>query len=407
MPLNDARIRAAKPDEKRYKLADGGGLYLVVEPNGSKLWRYKYRINGRENVFSIGAYPAVSILAARREHLAARERVISGEHPVKLKRATRAAQRFAAANTFKALAEEWYESKVTAKSWTDYYTGQVRSGLDRDLLPALGSLPIDQIAPLEVMDVLRNVVSRGAPSVAVNLRQWASQVFRLAVLSGRASSDPAATLKGVVLRPPVQHAQALGREAAGVLLNRVRGYRGNLITRCALTLMVYTFVRTIEMRRAEWSEFDLDAMLWQIPAEKMKKRRIHLVPLVPQVVEALNLLRPLTGAGRFLFPNTRKPDKVMSATTVNRALEHMGYASGEVTGHDFRATASTMLYEQGYSSEVVEMQLAHVEANKTKRSYNHAKYLQERREMMRWFANELDASAAERAALALARTSAS
>jgi hypothetical protein len=188
MPLNDARIRAAKPDEKRYKLADGGGLYLVVEPNGSKLWRYKYRINGRENVFSIGAYPAVSILAARREHLAARERVISGEHPVKLKRATRAAQRFAAANTFKALAEEWYESKVTAKSWTDYYTGQVRAG---------------------------------------------------------------------------------------------------------------------------------------------------------------------------------------------------------------------------YSSEVVEMQLAHVEANKTKRSYNHAKYLQERREMMRWFANELDASAAERAALALARTSAS
>jgi integrase len=407
MPLNDARIRAAKPGAKRYKLADGGGLYLVVEPNGSKLWRYKYRIGGRENIYSLGAYPGVGILAARRAHLAARELVMRGEHPVKQKREIRAAQRFAAANTFKAIAEEWYESKVTAKRWTAYYADQVRTGLDRDLLPALGALPIDQITPLEILDVLRGVVVRGAPSVAINLRQWASQVFRLAVLSNRATSDPAATLKGVVLKPPVKHAEALGREKAGILLNRIQGYGGNLITRCALKLMVYTSVRTVEMRKAEWSEFDLDAMIWQIPAEKMKKKRVHLVPLVPQVVDVLNQLRPLTGAGRFLFPNTRRSDAVMSATTVNRALEHMGYPSGEVTGHDFRATASTMLYEQGYSSEVVEMQLAHVETNKTKRSYNHAKYLAERRAMMQWFADQLDASAAEQAALALTRAVAS
>jgi integrase len=405
MPLNDARIRAAKPGAKRYKLADGGGLYLVVEPTGSKLWRYKYRIDGRENVFSIGAYPGIGILAARREHMAARERVLRGEHPVKLKREARVAQRFAAANTFKCLAEEWYDGKVNAKRWTGYYASQVRAGLDRDLLPSLGAISIDQITPLQIHELLSNVVARGAPSVAVNLRQWASQVFRLAILSSRATNDPAAPLKGVVLRPPVKHAEAMGREKAGVLLNRIQGYGGNLITRCALKLMVYTFVRTIEMRRAEWSEFDLDSMIWQIPAEKMKKRRMHIVPLAPQVIDVLEELRPLTGAGRYLFPNTRRPNAMMSVTTINRALEHMGYLGGEVTGHDFRATASTMLYERGYSSEVVEMQLAHLEQDKTKRSYNHAKYLAERRELMLWFANELDASATEQAALALKRSS--
>jgi len=401
MPLTEGRIRAAKPAAKRYKMADGGGLYLVVEPNGSKLWRYKYRIGGRENVFSIGAYPRVGILDARREHIAARERVMKGEHPVKLRREVKAAERFASERTFKAIAEEWYAAKV--RGWTAYYASQVRTGLDRDLIPLLGACAIDEVTPMEIHDLLQGVVARGAPSVAVNLRQWVSQVFRLAVLSNRCVSDPAASLKGTVLRPPVNHAKAIGRDAAGVLMTRINGYGGNLVTRCALRLLVYTFVRTVEMRRAEWSEFDLERNVWLIPAEKMKKRRLHLVPLVPQVIAILDELRPLTGGGRFLFPNSRRANDIMSATTINRALEHMGYSTGDVTGHDFRATASTMLYEHGYRDEVVEMQLAHVEVNKTKRSYNHAKYLDERRVMMQWFADQLDASAAEQAALALPR----
>lgn len=404
MPLNEARIRAAKPRPTRYKMADSGGLYLVVEPTGSKLWRYKYRINGRENVFAIGAYPKLTIHEARREHLAARDLVAKGEHPVKTRRDIKAAKRVSAERTFRAIAEEWYLAHTEAKRWTTYYAGQIRAGLDKDLLPRLGERPIAEITPMEVMELLDDVVARGAPAVAINLRQWASRIFRVAVRTGRCGADPAAALKGTVLRPPVKHAKALGREGAGVLKTRIDAYRGNLTTRCALQLMAYTFVRTVEMRRAEWSEFDLDARVWQIPSTKMKKRRIHLVPLVPQVIALLDELRPLTGAGQYLFPNSRRPKDVMSATTINRALEHMGYESGDVTGHDFRATASTMLYEKGYREEVVETQLAHIEEKKTKRAYNHAQYLDERRAMMEWFASELDASAAEQAALALQRT---
>lgn len=403
MALNEAKIRAAKPRAKLYKIADAGGLYLAVKPNGSKLWRYKYRLHGKENTYSIGDYPRVGIIDARREHVAAKDQVLKGEHPITKRRAEASAKRLAAATTFAAIAEEWYAAKMAAGAWKPYYAAQIRTGLDTDLLPSLGKCPIDTIAPMDVLDVLNSVINRGAPTVAINLRQWASQVFRLAVRSGRCSTDPAATLRGVVLRPPVQHAKALGREDAGVLLTRINGYRGNLTTKCALQLMAYTFVRTVEMRRAEWTEFDLESLVWTIPAHKMKKKRIHVVPITRQVARILETLRPLTGAGPFLFPNTRRAHDVMSATTVNRALEHMGYASSDITGHDFRATASTMLYEKGYREDLVEMQLAHVEEKKTKRAYNHAKYLDERRGMMQWFADELDASAAEQAALALPR----
>jgi integrase len=403
--LTDFRIRQAKPAARAYKLFDGGGLYLLVTPVGSKLWRYKYRIHGQENVFSIGAYPAFSLVDARREHVAARDRVNAGEHPVQLRRRRKEASKQAQENTFEAIGEEWYKAAVDAEQWTAYYAAQVRRGLDQDLYPRLGQRPIADITAPEMLAVLRLVEARGAPSVAINLRQWASAIFRLAARTSRCVADPAGLLKGVILRPPVQNAQALGREGAGVLLTRIRGYGGNLTTKVAALLMAYTFVRTIEARNAEWSEFDLEAGLWEIPAAKMKKRRIHLVPLSSQAVAAVRELLPLTSGGRYLFPNSRKVDTVMSATTINRALEHMGYASAEVTGHDFRATASTMLYEKGYREEVVEMQLAHVEAKKTKRAYNHAKYLDERRAMMQWFADELDASAAEQAALALARRS--
>lgn len=403
MAITEAKIRAAKPRAKLYKLADGGGLYVAVKPNGAKLWRYKYRLHGKENTYSIGDYPRVGILDARREHVAAKDQVLKGEHPVAKRRAEASVKKLANAMTFAAIAEEWYGAKMAADAWKPYYAAQIRTGLDTDLLPTIGKRPIDTIVPMDVLEVLNAVVERGAPTVAINLRQWASQVFRLAVRSGRCRTDPAATLKGVVLRPPVQHAKALGREDAGVLLTRINSYGGNLTTKCGLQLMAYTFVRTVEMRRAEWAEFDLENLVWTIAAHKMKKKRIHLVPITVQVARILEELRPLTGAGTYLFPNTRRADDVMSATTVNRALEHMGYPSSAITGHDFRATASTMLYEKGYREEVVEMQLAHVEEKKTKRAYNHAKYLEERRDMMQWFADELDASAAEQAALALSR----
>lgn len=403
MPLTDVRIRQAKPAAKAYKLADGGGLYLLVSPAGSKLWRYKYRLGGVENVYAIGSYPALSLLDARREHLAARDLVDAGGHPIQQRRRLKALKVKADGNTFGAIAEEWFNAGIAAKRWGDYYAGQIRTGLDNDLLPVLKSRPIADIEPMELHDLLRGVEARGAPSVAINLRQWASTIFRFAVRSGRCTADPAAILKGAILRPPVKHAQALGTDGAGALLVRIRNYGGHYVTISALKLMTYTFVRTVEMRRAEWCEFDLENKVWTIPANKMKKKRIHTVPLSSQVVDLIKSLQPFTGGGRYLFPNSRRPMAMMSATTINRALEHMGYSSGEVTGHDFRATASTMLYEQGYREEHVEFQLAHLEEKKTKRAYNHAQYMDERRAMMQWFADELDASAKKQSALALAR----
>lgn len=403
MPLNDMLIRKAKPLPKQYRLADSGGLYLQVSPSGAKLWRYKYRIGGRENVYSIGIYPDVSLLDARRIHAEARQRVAAGQHPLKHQRDQAAMVARRSAMTFGVVYAEWLAMKDAAGRWTDYYRKQVARGFEADLLPALGDRPIAEITAQELKAVLDGVVARGAPAVAINLRQWSSAVFTHAMIDGRVAANPATALHRTIARPPTQHAKALGEDGAGVLLARINAYRGYLTTQCGLKLLAYTFVRTVEMRRAEWSEFDLDARVWSIPASKMKKRRVHLVPLADQVVAVLALLRPLTGGGRYLFPNSRRPDAIMSATTINRALEHMGYGSAEVTGHDFRATASTMLYEAGYREELVETQLAHVEEKRTKRAYNHAAYLEERRAMMQWFADQMDAHAATQAAQALPR----
>jgi integrase len=403
MALTDVRIRQAKAGAKPYKMGDGHGLYVQVMPNGSKYWRYKYRLGHREHVFAVGTYPALSIAEARNIHAAARRSVKAGDHPIKEKRRQKVAALQAADTSFEKVARAWHSANVDAEQWTWRHAQQIIKSLEADAFPQIGRTPIHELTAGDVLEMLRLVEKRGAPAVAINLRQWVSAVFIHAIRVGLCANNPALALKGVILRPPIEHAQALGRAGAGTLLARIRGYGGNLTTKAGMALMAYTFVRTTEMRNAEWDEFDLDSGIWLIPAPKMKMRREHLVPLSRQAVDVVRSLIPLTGAGRFLFPNSRRADDVMSATTVNRALEHMGYASGSVSGHDFRATASTMLYEAGYREELVEMQLAHAERNKTKRAYNHAKYVDERRVMMQWFADELDASATENAALAIAR----
>ena len=403
MALTDVRVRQAKPGAKPYKMADGHGLALQVMPNGSKYWRYKYRIERKEYTFAVGTYPALSIAEARAIHVAAREAVRAGEHPIKEKRRAKAAASRASGASFEALARQWHAGAVQADQWTERYATNLLTNLEADVFPQFGRMPVKDITTADILSMLRLVVQRGAPSVAINLRQWVGAVFRYAIREGHVEIDPAEAARGAILKPPTEHAKALGRESAGILMTRIRNYKGYLTTKYGMLLMAYTFVRTVEMRRAEWSEFDLEAGLWTVPGSKMKRRRMHLVPLSRQAVEAIRALQPLTGAGRYLFPNSRRPDDIMSATTVNRALEHMGYPTAEVTGHDFRATASTMLYEAGYREEVVEIQLAHLEEKKSKRAYNHAQYLDERRAMMQWFADQLDASADEQSALALKR----
>lgn len=393
MPLTDIKIRQAKPADKPIKLADTAGLYLEVKPSGSKLWRYRYRIAGRENLFAIGEYPQVSLADARKARDDARELIRQGRHPAHARQTERTRQINANALTFKAIAEEWIEKKRSR--WAPYYLMQVERGMKKDIYPRIGRLPIRSVTAADVLAILDRATKRGAEVVALNLRQWCSQVFRYAVATLRADHDPASALRGAVIRPPVNHSRPMDRDEIAAFLRKLQGFGGHRTTVIALRLLLLTFVRTIEMRKAEWTEVDLAAAEWRIPAEKMKMRRLHIVPLSAQAVAMLTELKGITGAGRWLFPNHRRPHDVMSATTVNHALMSLGFASATVTAHDFRATASTRLHEMGLRSDFIELQLAHVERNRVRAAYNHADHLAERAAMMQTWADWLDAVAAD------------
>lgn len=388
MSLTDVKIRQAKATDKVLKLTDGNGLHLEVKPNGSKLWRYRYKIAGKENLFAVGEYPFMSLQDARKARDDARELVKQGIHPSHARQSSLAGQLAKNADTFEAVAREWLERK--GGTWSAYSIKQARSCLEQNAFPKIGRLPIRNVTAAHLLEILLAMEKRGAQTYALQLRQWCSAIFRHAVVTLRADSDPAAALKGAIHRPQITHSKPMTIEQIGDFKARLATYGGNRTTVIAMHLMLYTFVRTVELRRASWGEFDLEAAEWKIPSERMKMRRIHVVPLPQQVQELLTELRNITGAGNWLFPNFRRPDDVMSSTTINRALEYMGYASGLWTGHDFRATASTQLHEMGCRPEVIEIQLAHVEKNKTKAAYNHAEYLPARREMMQAWADWID-----------------
>lgn len=388
MSLTDVKIRQSKATEKVRKLTDGHGLYLEVKPNGSKLWRYRYKIAGKENLFAVGEYPAVSLQDARKARDDARELVKQGIHPSHARQSTLVSQLAKNANTFESITREWLEKKVG--KWSSLYHKQATKCLEQNAFPKIGRLPIRNVTAAHLLEILQAMEKRGAETYALQLRQWCSAIFRYAVVTLRADADPAAALKGAIHRPQINHSKAMSVDIIGDLKAKLGKYRGNRTTVLAMRLMLYTFVRTVELRKASWEEFDLDGAEWKIPMERMKMRRPHVVPLPRQAIVLLRELHRITGAGTWLFPNFRRPDDVMSATTINRAFEHMGYASGVWTGHDFRATASTQLHEIGYRPEVIERQLAHVEKNKTKAAYNHAEYMTERREMVQAWADWID-----------------
>ena len=388
MPLTDAKIRTTKPGAKPIKLVDGGGLYLLVSPSGAKLWRYRYRINRKENLYALGDYPVVSLQEARTERDKARALVKLGVHPAHDRARTRAESIASNNDTFKVMAKEWIEENRAR--WTPYYTSQIESYMDRDVYPKIGRRPMRSITSADVLEIIKSTSGRGAKAAAINVRQWISAVFCRAVANLRADADPAAALRRTVVRDPIEHARALSENEIKVFFARLAKFGGNRTTAIALNLLLLLWTRTAELRKAEWKEFNLDGARWVIPAGRMKRRRKHLVPLPRQAVELLRELHGITGAGTHLFPNMRRPKDVMSATTVNRALEHMGYPTGDVTGHDFRATASTHMLEKGYGKEVVDAQLAHAKKSKTDAAYDHAVYLPKRVEMMQAWADHLD-----------------
>lgn len=385
--LTDARIRNAKKAEAPYKLSDGGGLFVAIQPTGAKCWRYRYRIAGRENLFAIGEYPAISLQQARAERDKARELIKQGIHPAAQRRAQKLVATRQAADTFEAIAKEWIDQNK--KDWSSYYLSQVETVLSGDVYPDIGRLPIKAVQAAHLLAILKRVERRGAPTIAILIRQWSSAIFRYAVVTLRADQDPAAALKGAVSKPKTKHKRALAQSELPDLLGKVEVARSTPPIKIALQLLLLTFVRPKELRDAAWSEFDLDKAVWEVPDERMKKGTRHIVPLSTQAVALLKRLKAMDGSRPLLFPNQRDPRRPMSPTTLNRCLERMGYA-GYFSAHGFRATASTHLNSMGWNRDAIERQLSHQERNKVRASYNHAEYLVERTQMMQAWADYLD-----------------
>lgn len=388
MPLTDSKIRSIKASDRLQRHVDGHGLYLEITPGGKRSWKYRYEFNGKETRITIGPYPQIGLADARKERERIRALVVLGLNPAQEKKTDKIKRRIESDNTFRSIACEWLMKQES--HWTPYYFKQASNCLEQNAFPSIGDLPIRMVTPAHILDILRRMEDRGAHTYAIMLRQWISSVFRHAVVTLRAEIDPAAPLKGAIRRPPVEHSRALTREEIAEFKSKVDAYGGNRTTVIALEMILLTFVRTVELRMAEWSEFDLEKKLWTIPAARMKKRKIHLVPMSDSVVSLITELSTITGANRYLFPNMRDPKKCMSGTTINRAIEYMGYESGFFTGHDFRATASTWLNEMGFRADVIERQLAHVEKNQVRKAYNHAQYLPERQDMMQKWADWLE-----------------
>jgi integrase len=407
MPLTDTRIRTAKPARKPYKLTDSAGLHVEVRPSGARLWRLRYRIAGRENLFALGEYvqaPAgeskketeqrvqsgrLTLSEARQQRDKARGLVKQGIHPAHNRQALRVAQIAEGGNTFETVAREWIEKNKA--NWTPYYLRQVERFLKADVFPYVGTLPIRSVTAARLLEIVRRIEKR-APTVALLVRQWCGAVFRYAVATLRADGDPTVALKGAITRPKVQHRKPLARSEIPTFVKKIEEHGGNRITKIAMRLLLLTFVRPVELRAAEWKEFNLDHAEWRIPADRMKMRELHIVPLSIQAAELLRELQKITGGNRLLFPNNRRPRTFMTATTLNRALERMGYG-GKFSSHGFRATASTILNEMNYRPDVIERQLAHKERNAVRASYNQAQYLEERRTMMQAWSNTVDALA--------------
>lgn len=397
MALTDAKLRALRPGPTPRKFADGEGLHILVSPSGARLWRLAYRFAGKQKLLALGAYPDMSLRAARRAKDDAKALLEEGLDPGHERKMARIKERIAAGHTFESVANEWFE--LQCPGWVETYSSRLRSRLDGDLLPLLGKRPIASIEPVELLETVRQVEARDAPEMARRVLQMASAIFRFGVATGRCPRDPASDLRGALrAQGEVKRRSALRPGELPEFLQRLAAYDGDALTRLALELVLHTFVRTSEVRFARWSEFeDLagDKPLWRIPASRMKMRRDHLVPLSPQVVAILGQLRPLAGKSEYVAPAPTR-SKVISENTMLYALYRMGY-HGRATVHGFRSTASTILNEHQFNRDWIEMQLAHFDGD-VRSIYNAAEWLPGRREMMVWWSNYIERQAAQRLA---------
>lgn len=386
MPLTDIQIRKANPKEKPYTLNDGNGLSLLVEPNGSKGWRFRYRFAGKPKMISLGVYGQVTLAEARKKRDEAKKQLAENINPSDARKSEKIALRYATENTFYAVAMEWHSSKCS--TWSDGYASEILRCFENDIFPYIGKRPIDQIAPLELLAVLQKIEKRGALEQANKIRRRCGEVFRYAVITGRVKYNPAPDLAGAMNKPETKHFPFLREDEIPNFVKALNNYQGSKITKYATQLLMLTGVRTVELRLAEWSEFDFDNDIWEIPKERMKKRRPHLVPLSPQVIAILNELKVITGYYPLLFPGRNDVRKPISEASINKVIEKIGY-KGRLTGHGFRHMMSTILHENGFDSAWIELQLAHVDKNSIRGIYNHALYLADRIKMMNFYSLKL------------------
>jgi len=387
MALTDVKARTARLPEgkKQVRLSDGGGLYLQVNDAG-KYWRMNYRFAGKQKTLSLGVYPSISLKQARVARDSAKRLLTKGVDPSQSKQAEKRHAVKSSLFTFKSVATEWMAKQST--TWVKTTVVNKQAMLDRHIFPWIGSLPVADIEAADVLSVIQRAESRGTIETAHRLRMLCSQIFRYAVATSRITSDPTRDLQGALVPVTVAHrATITDSKAVGALLRAIQCFEGTFVVQCALQITPYVFVRPGELRHAEWSEIDLDSAEWRIPAEKMKMRVMHIVPLAAQVVAILKELQPLTGSGKYVFPSIRNASRPMSENTVNATLRRIGYEKSEICAHGFRAMASTMLHEQGWNSDVIERQLAHKEGNAIKGAYNHARHLPERIKLMQHWAD--------------------
>ncbi|HHR6141141.1 TPA: tyrosine-type recombinase/integrase [Providencia alcalifaciens] len=388
MKLTVKQIDSSKPKEKDYKLSDGGGLYLLVKTNGGKYWRLKYRIDGKEKLLAIGIYPTVTLADARRKRDDAKRLLADGIDPNQQRKEQKQASKIDSVNTFKNIALEWYEGRKDR--WSVGYRDDMMDAFEKDVFPYIGNRPIAEIKPMELLEVLSIMEKRGATEKLKKVRQRCGEVWKYAIITGRAEYNPAPDLASAFVPHKREHYAHLSVSELPEFLSSIDKYMGSQIVRVALRVLILTGVRPGELRKAEWSEINFDTGVWEIPAEKMKMRRPHIVPLSEQVIDLLKQIHPISGSYQYVFPSRTDYRKHISDMALNTMIRRMGY-SGRATGHGFRHTMSTILHEQGYNTAWIETQLAHVDKNSIRGTYNHAQYIDGRREMLQWYADYMDA----------------
>lgn len=391
--LTDVAVRNAKPSPKPYKLGDSHGLFLLVQPTGGKLWRLKYRVDGREKKLAIGTYPEIGLGEARRRRDEAREAMAAGKDPAREKQRDKIRAKLDAENTFAAITAEYCEKRKRdgQRAWAPA-TAKRCEYLLSILCGSIGNMPIAEIEPADVLVAVRRIEGKGKLESARRTLQLAGSVFRYAVATARLKSDPTRDLKGALTSPTVTHYGAVIDPAGvGELLRSIDGYEGQPITKFAMQLAPHVFVRPGELRHAEWSEIDLEGALWTIPAGKTKMRKEHVVPLSRQAIAILKSVQPLTGPSGYVFPSVRTRRRPLSDNTINAGLRRLGYSTDEMTAHGFRAMASTLLNESGkWNPDAIERALAHGDTDKVRAAYHRGAHWKERVAMAQWWSDYLD-----------------